>query len=503
MLRLGITPVACLRAAKRGPTRASPALKVRRILFHSGPRCASKEIKDDMVGKPQDGYEIEQNKLKSRYNEKDFSQREHIHMKESETEENDSFQLGSMLHREGFGHHHHQNTSGTAPKNPLLIMSAKEFRQNPGVRITWVGLLINVGLALGKFVGGIVFHSQALVADSVHAASDLISDFLTLFSVGLASRKPSSDFPYGYGKIETLGSLAVSSILATAGLSIGWTSLTAVAGPLLPHAILEFFVGHGHSHSHSIAQDVTNINAAWIAGGSILVKEWIFKATKKVAEQTNSNVLLANAWHHRVDSLTSLVALVTITSGYFLNIQTLDAFGGLIVSVLVLKAGIDGCSGAIKELIDKSIPHNDPRYKDIEDVTRELLSQMISNNNAKKPYSIADLVVLTSGPNIHAKLVLEAPIQRWENVLTLKEFEIVTDHLRGTLYQNVPNLRKVDVEFIEEKPQLTDEEAAEIEKQKNMGQPPLPNTETQATRPHQQCGHNHSHFGLDKHIHKH
>ncbi|QLL32878.1 hypothetical protein HG536_0D04000 [Torulaspora globosa] len=400
---------------------------------------------------------------------------DHVHLRQSETEENDSMILGSMRHRKAqqaqlqqqqqpekhssshsHSHSHSQSHSHSHSHmaiNPMLVMSKEQVKRNPGVRITWIGLAINVGLALGKFAGGFIFHSQALMADAVHAVSDMVSDFLTLFSVGLASNKPTSDYPFGYGKIETVGSLAVSTILATAGLSIGWTSLCAIVGPIVPHTVIETlatYIGESHSHSHSITKEVTNVNAAWIAGASIVVKEWIFQATKKIAVQTNSNVLMANAWHHRIDSLTSLVALVTITSGYFFNIQSLDAFGGLIVSGLVIKAGGEGMLSALRELADQSLPRDDDRYLEVESAINDALGKLVSNNNAGRPYAIKDLTVLPSGPNLRANVVLETPLQRWDNVLDIKEFEIVSDHLRTILYRDIPALRRLHIEFVEE-----------------------------------------------------
>ncbi|CUS23150.1 LAQU0S08e03224g1_1 [Lachancea quebecensis] len=428
-----------------------------------------------------------------------FEESRHIHMKESETEQNDTLHLGSMLYREsGHTHSHAANQS-----NPLLKLSRREFKKNPGVRITWIGLWINVGLALGKFTGAIMFHSQALIADSVHALSDLVSDFLTLASVKLSSKQPTAEYPGGYGKIETLGSLSVSAILVFAGLSIGWSSLCAIAAPLLPHVVLDALSSFSHSHSHGAPADVANINAAWIAGGSIVIKEWIFNATKKVAIETNSNVLLANAWHHRVDSLTSLVALVTISSGYFFNIQSLDAVGGLLVSALVVKAGADGMIGAMKELVDRAVSGDDPRYVTVKDNTKEILRKLISNNNAKKPYGLKSLTVLSSGPEMHAKMTLEVPLQRWENVLTIKEFEIVTDHLRKTLRENIPTLRNIDIDYVEERPPLSPEQLKEIENQKKLGQFPIPQNESASSGP-LPSGHTHSHFGLGSgHTHKH
>lgn len=433
----------------------------------------------------------------------DLNNHDHIHLRQSETEENDSLSLGSMAHRRAqkVTAHHHGHSHSEIGLNPLLVMNKNQWRQNPGVRITWIGLAINVGLAAGKFAGGLVFHSQALIADSVHAVSDMVSDLLTLFSVGLANNKSSENYPFGYGKIETVGSLAVSTILTTAGLSIGWSSLCAIVGPIVPQSILEtaaHYMGHSHGHSHSVAQDVTNVNAAWIAAGSIAVKEWIFQATKKIAIQSNSNVLMANAWHHRVDSLTSLVALVTITSGHFFGVQSLDAVGGLIVSGLVIKAGGEGMVTAVKELCDQSLTSKDPRFIEVHEAMEEVLSKTVSNNNSGKPYRIKKLTVLPSGPNLLAITTLEVPLQKWDNVLGIKEFEIVTDHLRCVLYNNLPHLKSLTVEFVEEEQKLTKEEIDAMAQQ-DMQVPELE---------HKSDGllsrHTHSHFGMGAgHTHKH
>lgn len=433
---------------------------------------------------------------------KDFASHEHVHLRQSETEKNDSIVLGSMRHRKAQLEHsqsHHDHSHNVL--NPMLVMSKEQVKKNPGVRITWIGLAINVGLAIGKFAGGIVFHSQALIADAVHAVSDMVSDFLTLISVGLASNKPTPDYPFGYGKVETVGSLAVSTILAMAGLSIGWSSLCAIVGPIVPHVIVDSLagiMGESHTHSHSITKDVTNVNAAWIAAASIVAKEWIFQATKKIAIQTNSNVLMANAWHHRVDSLTSLVALVTITSGYLFNIQSLDAVGGLIVSGLVIKAGVGGMYGSVKELADQSLSYDDQRYLEIESSINEVLQKLVSNNNAEKPYGIKELTVLPSGPNVRANVILEAPLQKWDNVLGVKEFEIVADHLRVILYKDIPSLKRLNIEFVEEQPELTEVEKEELAEQQALNVPEL------ETKIHQRSKHDHSHFGFGAdHTHKH
>lgn len=490
MIRVGLGLRLAPNICSRGLKSRIPSI----ALFHGSPSMSRE-------GKNTSREESVESRLEENPNFKQLSDdfqgnHRHVHLRESETEQNDHILIGKRRKSDSTSlSHSHQHSHGVP--NPMLVMSKEAVKKNPGVRITWIGLAINVGLAVGKFAGGIAFHSQALTADAVHAVSDMVSDFLTLISVGLASNKPTFNYPFGYGKIETVGSLAVSGILAMAGLSIGWTSLCEVIGPLVPHMVIEFsqgiFGATTHSHSHSIAKEVTDVNAAWIAGASIIVKEWIFHATKKIATETNSNVLMANAWHHRVDSLTSLVALVTITSGYFFNIQSLDAVGGLLVSALVIKAGAEGMNDAIKELIDKSLSNDDQRYKEVELAIKDVLQKITSNNNSSKPYILKDLIVLPSGPNLRANAILEAPLQRWGNVLGINEFEMVTDHLRYILHKDIPGLKKLNIEFVEEQPESFDQ--ADHADNLNAGPDCMSHSSTQS--------HTHSTSQSDQYTHKH
>ena len=158
-------------------------------------------------------------------------------------------------------HHHHDNTYLTSTN-----------KSDAGVRITRVGLFVNLFMAVGKGLGGWLFNSQALIADAFHALTDLVSDFMTLGTVAWALKPPTSRFPSGYGKIESLGSLGVSGLLLTGGVLMGLNSCNVLCDQFLGFELLHAF----HSHSHGIP----DWNAAWLAGGSIIVKEWLYRASK-------------------------------------------------------------------------------------------------------------------------------------------------------------------------------------------------------------------------------
>ena len=185
-------------------------------------------------------------------------------------------------HHGGHSHHHHTHD------NTYLVSTNKK---DAGVRITRIGLYVNFLMAIAKGVGGYYFNSQALVADAYHSLTDLVSDFLTLGTVSWSLKPPTARFPAGYGKIESLGSLGVSSLLLAGGIALGWHSLEILhAQFFLDAAASAMEHGHGHEHSHGglfshshshnpADMGIPSVHAAWIAGGSIAVKEYLYRAS--------------------------------------------------------------------------------------------------------------------------------------------------------------------------------------------------------------------------------
>jgi divalent metal cation (Fe/Co/Zn/Cd) transporter len=123
----------------------------------------------------------------------------------------------------------------------------------------------------------------ALVADAIHSLTDLVSDIMTLATVGWSLKPPSNRFPSGYGKVESLGSLGVSGILLGGGFLMGWTALIALCQQFFPEAAEVAahwgLLPHSHGHHHGVGELGPNINAMWLAGGSIVIKEWLYRAS--------------------------------------------------------------------------------------------------------------------------------------------------------------------------------------------------------------------------------
>ncbi|OBA26261.1 cation efflux protein [Hanseniaspora valbyensis NRRL Y-1626] len=393
----------------------------------------------------------------------------HIILKDSETESNDSFRTNDLkqkikhstdkhlhqthTHEDSALHslnplaHTHTHTGDISQENFYKdLLSAKSLKGNPAVKITVIGLLSNVGLAVLKFTGGFMYHSYALIADAMHTLTDLFSDFLTLFSCKLTMKNSNkngltSQLFMGPGKIDTLSSLAVYSINLIAGLSIGLDALMMVTSPILPVALKEIL----HIHSHL---GVVGIEAGVIALFSIFLKEWLYWKTTKVATEVKSNVLLANAYHHRVDSLSAMVAMVSISSSFFFNFAYLDAIGGLIISGILIRSGFSGVWNACGELLDKKVLETSDKYKNVKMEVDALLDNLVSNNNSDIPYKLKQLTVLPCGAHLNCFIELTVPDeQKWGNILDINEFESVREHLAYNLREKYPEINKVFIEF--------------------------------------------------------
>jgi len=191
------------------------------------------------------------------------------------------------------GHHHHHHHDN--------VYLTSQNKNDAGVRITRIGLYSNLGMAIAKGAGGYLFSSQAMIADAWHSLSDLASDILTLATVSWSLRPPSETFPMGFGKVESLGSLGVSSMLLFGGLFMCMNSCTSLYAqlfldPAAAAAMMEHAHGHshGHSHGHGHGHGVQgpSLHAAWLAAGTVAIKEWLYHASK-----SQPLMLLPCPWH--------------------------------------------------------------------------------------------------------------------------------------------------------------------------------------------------------------
>jgi len=203
-------------------------------------------------------------------------------------------------------------------------------------RITFAGLLADVAIAVAKAVAGVLFSSQALVADAVHSASDLVTDLAVVFSVRYWVAPADENHPYGHGKIEALVTLFISVALAFAAWELARNAVAALLRgetEALPGAV-----------------------ALVVALASIVLKEILFVLTRSAARRAKSTALEANAWHHRSDALSSIpVAAAVAVVWMFPSLWWVDAVGALIVSVFIVHVAWKLARPALQEMTDAQI----------------------------------------------------------------------------------------------------------------------------------------------------
>ncbi|KAI0603203.1 cation efflux family-domain-containing protein [Biscogniauxia sp. FL1348] len=338
-------------------------------------------------------------------------------------------------HKHGHGHHHHHDN----------VYLTSQNKNDAGVRITRLGLYSNLGMAIAKGVGGYMFNSKAMVADAIHSVTDLASDILTLATISWSLKPPTDKFPTGFGKIESLGSLGVSSMLLVGGLWMGYGSLLTLYGHFFmdPVSAAEMMShAHGHSHSHGHGHDhasaVPSIHAAWLAAGTVAVKEWLYHATMKVARERKSSVLASNAIHHRIDSLTGIVTLAVILGANFMqNAAWLDPIGGLLISLMVVKAGAENTLASLFELADRSIDD------EVKTSVRKQAQKVFAELSEGHQVELRDVSGVKSGQNYLVDLEVGVP-KAW-TVVDVREVE---DKLRTRVGGKVRGIRKVRVRFL-------------------------------------------------------
>mmetsp|Transcript_20012 Transcript_20012/g.22269 ORF Transcript_20012/g.22269 Transcript_20012/m.22269 type:complete len:473 (+) Transcript_20012:76-1494(+) len=224
------------------------------------------------------------------------------------------------------GHHHHHHDAE-------VYTSYSDYLKSPGGRVTGIGLLSNVGLCIVKVCVGIVSNSHAMIADAAHSVGDMASDFVTLYTHKKANSVSDKDLlPYGAGKYESLGAFVISIMLVGTGCGI------------IIHAFEHIVMGEVM---------IPTTLALYAAGLSIVVKEALYQITYRVAKSENSPVLEANAWHHRSDALSSVVAMGGIAAAQ-LGVPILDPIAAIAVSGLILQTGWRIMSDSKRELIDEA-----------------------------------------------------------------------------------------------------------------------------------------------------
>lgn len=217
-----------------------------------------------------------------------------------------------------------------------------ENRREKGIyKVTFIGSGVNFILLLFKFIAGILGHSAAMMADAVHSLSDFITDIVVVLFVRVSGKPQNNDYKYGHGKFETLTTLLIGLVLLFVGgsLAVGGIKdiISVINGATLP------------------SPGMIALVAALV---SIVLKEVLFRYTVRQGKKLNSNVVVANGWHHRSDAYSSVGTAIGIGGAILLGSQwtVLDPLAALMVSIFIVKSSLQLMKPCIDELMEKALP---------------------------------------------------------------------------------------------------------------------------------------------------
>ena len=210
------------------------------------------------------------------------------------------------------------------------------WEQQTAMKVSGISILVNLLLSVFKLIAGIVAHSGAMISDAIHSASDVGSTFIVIIGVRLSTKKSDKEHQYGHERMECVSSIVLAGMLLVTGLGIGITGARDIVKS---------------TSGGTIA--IPGTLALIAAVVSIVVKEWMFWYTRGAAKKLNSGALMADAWHHRSDALSSIGAFIGIF-GARLGYPILDPIASIVICFMIAKASIDIFRDAIDKMVDHS-----------------------------------------------------------------------------------------------------------------------------------------------------
>lgn len=218
---------------------------------------------------------------------------------------------------------------------------AVDAREREIYRVTLIGSAVNAVLIVLKFIAGIFGKSSAMIADAVHSLSDFITDVIVLVFVKIAGKPRDKGHDYGHGKFETFATMIIGLLLSLAGVGLLANGIDLVIKSCNGHTL-----------------ERPTMLALVIAVVSILSKEWLYRFTAAKGREVNSQAVVANAWHHRSDAISSAGTLVGVAGAMFLGDgwRILDPIAAIVVSLFIIKSGYDIMKPSVNELLESSLP---------------------------------------------------------------------------------------------------------------------------------------------------
>ena len=275
-------------------------------------------------------------------------------------------------------------------------------------KVSLVNIAGNTALSVFKLLAGILAHSGAMISDAVHSASDVLSSFIVIIGVKLAAREPDRDHPYGHERFECLAAIVLAVVLAGTGVLIGYRAVTAIV----------------NREDNAAVPGVLALVAAAV---SILVKEIMYWYTRAYAKRLGSAALMASAWDHRSDALSSVGALIGI-AGARMGLAVTEPLASLVICVFILTAAFDCFRDAAQKMVDRACDAG----------TEQAIADCVLSQS--RVLGIDRLQTREFGSRVYVDLEI-----RLDGNLTLYESHAIAEQVHDRIEQTFPSVKHIMV----------------------------------------------------------
>ena len=276
-------------------------------------------------------------------------------------------------------------------------------------KVSFITITVNILLSVIKLIAGIIGHSNAMISDAIHSASDVFSTFVVLIGIKLSTKKADREHPYGHERLECVAALLLAFVLFITGLGIGYDALKNI-------------IQGNYSHLQ-----VPSILALGVAIISILTKEGMYWYTRYYAKKMDSSALMADAWHHRSDAFSSIGALIGIL-GARLGYPIMDSIASLVIFVFIVKAAYD----IFKDAIDKMVDHA------CDEVTENKLRQLVEQNQNVMHIDLLQTRIFGNKIYVDIEIALDG-------TLTLQEAHGIAEKVHDDIESYFPKVKHIMV----------------------------------------------------------
>ena len=283
-------------------------------------------------------------------------------------------------------------------------MKQNDF-QKVANQVSFVTIVVNILLSFMKLLAGVFAHSNAMISDSIHSASDVFSTMIVVIGIRLSSKQPDKEHPYGHERMECVAAIVLSMVLFMTGLGIGVEALTDVLKG---------------EYSHLQVPGMLALAAAVI---SIVSKEAMYWYTRYYAKKIDSSALMADAWHHRSDALSSVGALVGIAASR-MGYPLMDPLASLVICFFIEKAALD----IFKDAIDKMVDHS------CDEATEESMREVIMGVKGVKGIDL--LQTRLFGSKMYVDIEISA-----DGEIPLNEAHDVAENVHHTIEKNFKDVK--------------------------------------------------------------